>query len=48
MDGNAEPLQADLHRGIFFPKLEGMLIELLRSAQQAEDWEKQTLARNGG
>src|SRR5258706_8423871 len=42
MDGNAEPLQP-IFTAHLFPKLEGMLIELLRSLT-AEDWEKQTLA----
>src|SRR6266550_2577937 len=42
MDGNAEPLQP-IFTAHLFPKLEGMLIELLRSLM-TEDWEKQTLA----
>src|SRR6267143_2255371 len=42
MDGNAEPLRP-IFTAHLFPKLEGMLIELLRSLT-AEDWEKQTLA----
>src|SRR6266404_2759915 len=42
MDGNAEPLQP-IFTAHLFPKLEGMLIELLRSLT-TEDWEKQTLA----
>jgi len=42
MDGNAEPLQP-IFTAHLFPKLEGMLIELLQSLT-AEDWEKQTLA----
>src|SRR5882672_10148636 len=42
MEGNAEPLQP-IFTAHLFPKLEGMLIELLRSLT-TEDWEKQTLA----
>jgi uncharacterized protein (TIGR03083 family) len=42
MDGNTEPLQP-IFTAHLFPKLEGMLIELLRSLT-TEDWEKQTLA----
>jgi uncharacterized protein (TIGR03083 family) len=42
MDGNARPLQP-IFTAHLFPKLEGMLIELLRSLTP-EDWEKQTLA----
>jgi uncharacterized protein (TIGR03083 family) len=42
MDGNAEPLQP-IFIAHLFPKLEGMLIELLRSLTP-QDWEKQTLA----
>ena len=42
MDGNAEPLQP-IFTAHLFPKLEGMLIELLRLLT-TEDWEKQTLA----
>jgi uncharacterized protein (TIGR03083 family) len=42
MDGNAEPLQA-IFTTHLFPKLEAMLIELLRSLAP-QDWEKQTLA----
>ena len=42
MDGNAEPLRP-IFTAHLFPKLEGMLIELLRSLT-TEDWEKQTLA----
>jgi uncharacterized protein (TIGR03083 family) len=42
MHGNAEPLRP-IFTAHLFPKLEGMLIELLR-ALRPEDWEKQTLA----
>ena len=42
MDDNAEPLQP-IFTAHLFPKLEGMLIELLRSLAPQE-WEKQTLA----
>ena len=42
MDGNTEPLQP-IFTAHLFPKLEGMLIELLRSLTP-QDWEKQTLA----
>src|SRR3979411_1744455 len=42
MDGNAETLQP-IFTAHLFPRLEGMLIELLRSLTP-EDWEKQTLA----
>jgi len=42
MDRNAEPLQP-IFTAHLFPKLEGMLIELLRSLAP-RDWEKQTLA----
>jgi uncharacterized protein (TIGR03083 family) len=42
MDGNARPLQP-IFTAHLFQKLEGMLIELLRSLTP-EDWEKQTLA----
>jgi uncharacterized protein (TIGR03083 family) len=42
MDGNKEPLQP-IFTAQLFPKLEGMLIELLRSLAP-QDWEKQTLA----
>jgi uncharacterized protein (TIGR03083 family) len=42
MDGDLEPLQP-IFTAHLFPKLEGMLIDLLRSLAP-EDWEKQTLA----
>jgi uncharacterized protein (TIGR03083 family) len=42
MDGDTKPLQR-IFTAHLFPKLEGMLIELLRSLAP-EDWEKQTLA----
>jgi uncharacterized protein (TIGR03083 family) len=42
MDGEIESLQP-IFTAHLFPKLEGMLIELLRSLT-AQDWEKQTLA----
>src|SRR5712691_2663273 len=42
MDGDTEPLQP-IFIAHLFPKLEGMLIELLRSLTP-QDWEKQTLA----
>src|SRR5260221_14313349 len=42
MDGDTEPLQP-IFTAHLFPKLEGMLIELLRSLTP-QDWERQTLA----
>jgi uncharacterized protein (TIGR03083 family) len=42
MDGNSESLQP-IFTAHLFPKLEGMLIELLRSLAP-QDWERQTLA----
>jgi hypothetical protein len=42
MDGKPEPLQP-IFTAHLFPKLEGKLIELLRSLTP-QDWEKQTLA----
>jgi uncharacterized protein (TIGR03083 family) len=42
MDGNTQPLEP-IFTAHLFPKLEGMLIELLRSLT-TEDWDKQTLA----
>jgi uncharacterized protein (TIGR03083 family) len=42
MDAKPEPLQP-IFTAHLFPKLEGMLIELLRSLT-SQDWEKQTLA----